>query len=115
MSSVFARIFLDEDIDPLVGDMLRSHGFEVTTTQGEGRKGCTDQDQMLFAAENRFLLLTHNRQDFEIIAREYFENGRSHYGIVVAVQRPPRELAKRLLMIVNKFTADELRDQLFYI
>jgi hypothetical protein len=31
------------------------------------------------------------------------------------VQRPPREIADALLKIVNKFTGDEMKDQVIYI
>jgi hypothetical protein len=38
-----------------------------------------------------------------------------HYGIIFAVRRPPQEIARRLLVILNQVTADEMENQVRYI
>jgi hypothetical protein len=60
-------------------------------------------------------LLTHNRTDFEALAQQYFAAGQVHYGIIVAVRRPPQAITRRLLTILNQVTADEMENQLRYI
>lgn len=40
---------------------------------------------------------------------------KKHYGIIIAVRRPPAELANRLLIILNHITADEMINQIRYI
>lgn len=99
----------------LVGNLLRSRGFEATTAQQAGQLGKTDAEQLAYAVSQRAAILTHNRTDFEALAREYFKQERMHYGIIVAVRNPYQELVRRLLAILNSTTADEMENQILYI
>jgi Domain of unknown function (DUF5615) len=115
VSSLFIELYLDEDVDVLVADLLRARGFVAITTLEAGRLRATDADQLDFAAGQRKAFLTHNRADFEALDRGYREEGRTHYGIFIAVRRPPHEIARRLLAILNQVTADEMMGQIRYI
>ena len=77
--------------------------------------GATDAQQLQYAAKVQRTILTHNRADFERLAKEYFESNRSHNGIIIAVRRPPQLVARRLLVVLNDTTADEMKEQLRYI
>jgi len=59
--------------------------------------------------------LTHHRADFEALAQTYFTSGQSHCGIIIAVRRDPYELARRLLVLLNRVTAEEMHNQRRYI
>jgi hypothetical protein len=50
MSRLFIELYLDEDVDVLVADLVRARGFEATTTQEAGRKGTGDDEQLAYAA-----------------------------------------------------------------
>ena len=115
MSRLFCELYLDEDVSVLVADLLRARGFNATTTLEAGNRGSSDARQLSFAVSLQKSLLTHNRSDFEQLARQYFAAGESHYGIIIAVRRPPLELIQRLLPILNHITADEMQNQLIYI
>lgn len=115
MSDLFIRIYLDEDVDVLVARLVRARGFEAATTVESGNLGRTDVEQLEHAASQGLVLVTHNRVDFENLAREWLAAGRSHAGMVIAVRRPTYEIARRLLTILNHVTADEMRDQIRYI
>lgn len=115
MSGLFIELYLDENVNVVVADLVRSHGFVATTARGAGQLGRSDAEQLAYAVSQGKALLTHNRDDFAVLAQTYFAAGWTHYGIVLAVQRPPREIVRRLLAILNRVTADELRDQVRYI
>lgn len=115
MKALFISLYLDEDVNVLLSDLLRGRGFVVTTTQEAGQMGKTDEDQLAFATTRGQAILTHNRVDFEALARGYFEAGRSHSGIIIAVRRPPIELSRRVLMLLNHVTADEIENQIRYL
>lgn len=115
MSQIFIGIFLDEDVNVLIAELVRSRGFSAISTSETGRKGKTDKEQLEFASKNKYTLLTHNRVDFENLAREYFENNTTHHGIIIAVRRSPQEIARRLLVILNDVPADEIINQIIYI
>lgn len=115
MNRFFIELYLDEDVSVLVADLLSARGFMVITTQMVGRLGCSDVDQLEYAISQRKTLLTHNRADFENLARQYFSSGRTHHGIIIAVRRTPYEITRRLLFILNQLTADEIENQIRYI
>jgi hypothetical protein len=74
-----------------------------------------DAERLQYAAQNGFAILTHNRTDYEELARDYFANDKTHRGIIIAVRRPIHEIAERLLKILNDFMADEMKNQIIYI
>jgi len=115
MSRLFIELYLDEDVSVLVAELLRARGFSVQTTREAGQTGVADGEQLTYAVSRRRALLTHNRDDFARLALEYFAVGRSHYGIIVAVRRPPHEIVRRLLVILNQTTSDEMENQVMYI
>lgn len=112
---IFIKFYLDEDVDVLIASLVSPQGFQVTTTNEAGRKGQSDPEQLEYAIGLQSAIVTHNRIDFEELAQEYFASGKNHYGIVIAVQRQPRDIAKRLLDVLDNFTADEMRNQIIYI
>ena len=115
MSRLFVELYQDEDVSVLVAELLRARGFSVQTTQEAGRKSTRDEDQLAYAVSQRRALLTHNRDDFARLADEYFAGGHKHHGIIISVRRPPHEIVRRLLIILNQATADEMEDQVIYI
>lgn len=115
MNSLFIELYLDEDVSVLVAELLRARGFDVQTTQEAGQTGAADDEQLSYALSRRRALLTHNRDDFARLAQEYFADGRNHHGIIVAVRHSPHEIVRRLLVILNQTTSDEMESQLIYI
>ncbi|MEK6301974.1 MAG: DUF5615 family PIN-like protein [Acidobacteriota bacterium] len=115
MSSIFVELYLDEDVDVLVADLLRGHGFSATTALEEAQLHMDDIQQMAYAIAKQRALVTHNRADFETLALSYFAEGKAHFGIIIAVRRPPHEIVRRLLVILNQVTADEMQNQVRYI
>ena len=115
MNRLFIELYLDEDVDVLVADLVRARGFKATTTQEAGQIQKHDAEQLAHAVKEQATLLTHNRVHFETLARKYFAAGRTHYGIIIAVRRPVYELVQRLLIILNSLAADEMQNQIRYI
>jgi len=115
VSSLFIELYLDEDVSIVIADLVRARGFAALTTREAGRLDRSDQEQLDYAVSEQKVLLTHNRYDFEKLAQEYFAAGKQHCGIIIAVRRSPYEIARRLLIILNHVTADEMKNQLRYI
>lgn len=81
--SIFASLYLDEDMSALVATLLRSRGLDVTTVSEQSTLGKTDSEQLEFAASLGRCLVTHNRVDFERLHLQFIEEGREHCGIIV--------------------------------
>jgi hypothetical protein len=115
MNRLFVDLYLDEDVDVLVAELLRSYGFEAITARRANQLQQSDQEQLAYAVSQGRALLTHNRVHFEALAQEYYSSGQTHYGIILAVRRPPYEIVRRLLLLLDQVTADEMQNQVRYI
>jgi predicted nuclease of predicted toxin-antitoxin system len=115
MSGLFIRLYLDEDVNVLVADLLNARGFDALTVRDAGQLQASDEEQLFYAVNQQRALVTHNRGDFEELIQTYFNTERKHYGVVLAVRRPPQEIARRLLAILNQVTGDEMENQVRYI
>jgi len=115
VSQLFIELYFDEDVDVLVADLIRARGFAALTTREAGQFGRDDAAQLVYAVSRQKTFVTHNRADFEALAQTYFTTGQVHAGIIIAVRHDPYELVRRLLVILNHVTADEIQNQLRYI
>lgn len=115
MNQLFIELYLDEDVDVLIAELLRVRGFTALTTRDAGQRQNSDNEQLAYAISQQKAFLTHNRIDFEELAKQYFENNQNHYGIIIAVRRSPHEIVKRLLIILDQVTVDEMQNQIRYI
>jgi hypothetical protein len=115
LDKLFIELYLDEDVDVLIADLIRARGFTAITTRDAGNLHKDDDEQLAYAADNQLTYFTHNRADFEARALDCFAGGKTHYGIIIAVRRPPQDIVRRLLVIMNNVTADEIVNQIRYI
>jgi hypothetical protein len=115
MTRLFIEMYFDEDVSHIAARSLRNRGHRVLTTQETARNRATDAEQLAYAASQNLTLVTHNRVDFDQLAAKYFSEGLSHSGIIIAVRRPASGLVLRLLKVLDRFTADEMRNRLIYL
>lgn len=115
MSNLFISLYLDEDVNVLVAELLRARGFDAITARDAGQLHATDAEQLSYAVGQARTLVTHNRTDFEELVQRYFNSGQMHYGVIFAVRRSPQAIGKRLLAILNQVTSDEMQNQVRYI
>lgn len=112
---LFTALYLDEDVSVLIATLLQARGFEATTARAEGMLGQDDPIQLAHAISLERSMVTHNRVHFEQLHRDYLDDNRHHFGIIVAARRSPYEVAQRLAVLLNTLTAAEFENQLFYI
>jgi hypothetical protein len=115
VNRLFISLYLDENVDVRVAEVVRGRKHSALTCREARLLGGSDEVQLEYAAERRLALVTHNRVHFEQLAREYIRIGCGHAGIIVAVRRPYYDNARRLLVLLNQMTADEMDNQLLYI
>lgn len=112
--SIFASLYMDEDMSALVATLLRSRGLDVTTVPEQSTLGKTDSEQLEFSASLGRCLVTHNRVDFERLHLQFIEEGREHCGIIVVPQKTAYEVVQRVGVLVNTLTVDSINNQLLY-
>jgi hypothetical protein len=115
VSRLFIGFYLDEDVSVLVARLLRSRGFVAVTARESVNLTLDDTGQLREATARGLALLTHNRRDFEQLARDYAAAGQNHCGIVIAVRRPPQLIVRNLLTVANDLSADEMDNRVMYL
>jgi predicted nuclease of predicted toxin-antitoxin system len=76
VNKVFICLYLDEDVNVLVTNLLQAKGFDVITVRDAGKLRATDAEQLAYAVSQERTLVTHNRTDFEALVHDYFDEVR---------------------------------------
>ncbi len=109
------RLYIDEDVHESVAPALRQHGYDVLTVREAGRRGLTDAEQLAYAAEQGRTLFSFNASDYAGLHLSYSSQGREHAGVVVAKQISIGETVRRLLVLLQQVSAEEVRGQLRWL
>ena len=112
------RLYFDEDA--MDGDLLhalRIRGVDVTSALEQGMVRRSDADHLEFAASQGRVPYSYNIGDFQQIHSEYLTHGKHHSGIVLCRQQRYSlgEQMRRLLNIVGRISAEEMRDSLIFL
>ena len=81
------RLYLDEDVDVLLADLLAARGFDCLTSVNAGHSGWSDEAHLEYALQESRILISHNRADFEQLAVGWWSLQKEHAGIVLAGRR----------------------------
>jgi predicted nuclease of predicted toxin-antitoxin system len=109
------KILIDEDVWTGLAEALRQAGYDAVSVSELGRRGLSDEEQLIFAAAEERAIITHNIQDFAPLAELYFERNLPYAGIIVARQFEKGELLRRVLHLFNALTADDLSNTLRFV
>jgi predicted nuclease of predicted toxin-antitoxin system len=112
---LFIRLYLDEDVHLGLAAALRMRSFDAISAHELGRWGLSDAEQLAYAAADARALFTFNTADFLRLHREWLSTGRPHWGIIVSEQTPIGDITRCLLNLLNRVTADEMRDQFYWL
>jgi uncharacterized protein with PIN domain len=109
------KLYLDEDVDPLLAKVIRDRGYNVLSTHEAKMHKSDDYKQIDFATSQGRAILTHNIRDFYRIAKEYSKINKFHAGIILSSQLPFKELLKRTLHLLNKHDAKDLINNIVWL
>jgi predicted nuclease of predicted toxin-antitoxin system len=116
--SLFGALYTDEDVTDDLAPALRRRGCDAQSTAEAGNISLSDEDQLRYAAARGRALFTYNIADFIALARQRYDQGIEHAGIIVSEQFSQRqfgELLRQLLRLLDRLTADEMRQQIMYL
>ena len=78
------KLLLDEQISGKVADRLRKQGHDVIAVTADSTlRGLSDPDLFDAAQQQKRVVVTYNRSDFEALVRDYAATGRDHHGLVI--------------------------------
>jgi|SRR3954467_5533546 len=108
---LFIFLYTDEDVTDRLALLLRERGYEAESALEVGTAGLTDEQQLSFAANRGWTLLTYNRRDFVVLAKQWQDAGQSHAGIILSHQfsnRQTGELLRQVCRFLEGVSADEM-------
>ncbi len=106
------KIYLDEDVRPIIAEILNERGYEAISTIKANMTGKTDKEQIEFAIRNQMALCTHNIKDFVQLHKIY---QKEHYGIILSEQIPLKTFLRRLLIFLSKTNAEDIKRQIIWL
>jgi len=109
------KVYLDEDVHSFIAEALRLRGWQALATPQAGNQRASDIDQVTYATQNGYSILTYNVTDFPRLHNEILASGGTHAGIIIATQERPSANARTLLSLLGTFTAEDFVDQLIYL
>ena len=109
------KLLLDEHIWAYLAKILREQGFDVTHVCEIGLVATPDSKILEYAVDKHQAVVTFNVRDFVPLGIQYFEDGKEHFGIVVSDEIPQGELQKRVTNLLNRITADELKNTIRFL
>lgn len=79
------RYLLDEDVNPATAVAARALGLDVVSVHEVDRCGpdFPDDSQLRFAAFERRIMVTRNRNDYIRLTLAFFQTAEPHYGILI--------------------------------
>ncbi|MFT3878088.1 MAG: DUF5615 family PIN-like protein [Gemmatales bacterium] len=90
--------------------------IEISTIVELGRSGLPDAEQLAFAHENNWLLLSHDVNPLKGEAELRIKDCRGIAGLFLASQRSlTRAIAESLVMIWAASAAEEWKDRIVYL
>jgi predicted nuclease of predicted toxin-antitoxin system len=109
------KFYLDEDIKPLLAEMLRARGFDCLAAREAGALTRSDSEQLAFATQQNRTIITFNIVDYLHLATTWAAEGREHAGIIVSDQLSPPEVLRRLLRLITQHQGRTLQNQVFWL
>jgi len=112
---VAIKLYLDEDVDPLLAHVLRERRIDCLSTKDARNLGHSDAQQLAFATSQGRAILTFNVKDFVRLAKDSAAPGGHHAGIIVSDHLPFRELLRRVLVLFQRHEQTDLADTLLWL
>ena len=109
------KLYLDEDVHESLLPALRQRGYDAVNAREANRRSLSDAAQLAYAAEQGRMLFSFNAADYIALHLAYTQSGQAHAGILVAPQMPIGETLRRLLPFLDRFTAADMQNQLFWL
>jgi hypothetical protein len=113
----FALYFDEDSINRALIRALRARGMDVTNAVDAGHAASPDRVQLESATAAGRVLFTYNVGDFFALHSQFRREGRSHAGLILAVQQrySVGEQMRRLLRMNRERSSDDMRDRVEFL
>lgn len=110
MTRIPPKLLLDEHVWHGLIPALDASGFDVLHLNDTDRRSISDEDVLAFASSESRAVLTYNTRHFVPLARQWFEEGREHSGIILSTQVSRSILLRSVRNLLETLSAQELHN-----
>jgi hypothetical protein len=110
-----AILYLDHDVHLYFVAALRHHGYEAHSTQEYGNQRASDEEQLSFATDRGWTLLSYNIGHFSELHRKWMAQRKEHTGIILAAQFNPDRTLRRLLSLLFLAVPEDLHNRCLFL
>ncbi len=106
-------VYADENVDVSVVAGLRRRGIKAYTCSDFQNFGLSDEDQVNFAKEKGFVILTHDPDFLRLVKNEKLE----HSGIIFVSQRKMKtgEIIRKLEQLLSFLSAEDMEKRVEFL
>ena len=112
------RLYLDEDsVEKSLITAFRNASLDIVTVADVSRQSYSDEEQLIWATEQRRAIYSYNRRDFCLLHSEFLAAQRNHAGIILLQQQrySVGQQLQGLLKLVATKSAEEMVNQLVFL
>ena len=106
------RLYLDEDISPVLATLLRDAGYDAVSAHEVGALRDTDPEQLARATSAGRAILTYNCRHFHALATEAAASGQEYAGIIISFHQYDADQVGSLFRAMRRFIDDHSAEQL---
>lgn len=96
MISSFPTLYLNENVSIRLLPELEKRSLRAVHTITIGNRRFTDEQQLIYASKNNYILVTHNRNHFKKLHLGWKNRGLKHSGILLVKFDEADVLAERI-------------------
>ncbi len=95
-------VYLNENIQVSVVNELARFNLGAIHTYTAHNGGATDEFQLQYATDNKYVLVSYNRNHYRRLHNEWQNSGKTHCGIIVLSPGSPKYVARRIKLFFEK-------------
>ncbi|MFC1851955.1 DUF5615 family PIN-like protein [candidate division CSSED10-310 bacterium] len=105
------KFYADENVPRAVVEGLRKRGLDVLTPHDTGMLGKSDEEQLVFALNQKRVILTRDQDFLRLHSRAF-----NHCGIIYTSHKKSiGDIIQGMLLIYSVFDADEMKNHVEFL
>jgi predicted nuclease of predicted toxin-antitoxin system len=110
------RIYTDESTSVAIAEGLKRRGVDAFSARDAGNLGLTDEEQLIYARQEKVTIFTHDT-DFLQIAARWLDEGRTHQGIIYCHQKrySVGECVRKLRMLTAVLSSEDMVNHIEFL
>lgn len=110
------RIYTNESVRIAIAEGLKRRGVDAFSARDMGNLGVTDEEQLIYARDNKVVLFTYDT-DFLKLAIKWIEEEKTHSGVIYSHQKDYGigECIQRLKLLTTILTAEDMINHIEFL